>query len=55
MLTMVQHHSVVDWPPRKLAVLVWVMELDDSRKHHVCGLSSQHEVKGLSLGVSTVY
>jgi hypothetical protein len=49
MLTKIQYRSFLGWPPRRLAVFVRVMELDDSRKHHVCRLSSQCEVRPLSL------
>jgi len=33
----------MDWPPRRPALFVWIVELDDSRKHHIYCFSSQHE------------
>lgn len=48
-LTRIQYHSFVGWPPGRIAVFIWVVELDDSRKHHLCCLSSQYEVSILSL------
>lgn len=49
MLIKIQYHSFMGWPPRRLAVFIWVVEFDDSRKHHVCRLSSQRKVRLLSL------
>ena len=50
MLTGIQHHSFVGWPPRRLAVFVLVVEHDDSGKHYALHLYCWHEVRVLSLG-----
>lgn len=53
-LTKTQHYGLMGWLPRALAVLLWVVELDDSRKHHACRFSFCREVRFSLLEVSNV-